>query len=173
MEELRVPHNATVTEFLARTRITLENCLNSNSQDLDSKVEAILLEGWTRKTESDSPDALTIVESILATCLTLQEAKLRYSTLVDLARACPEFTNKWTKDAKLTTLRLKIASHYQINISRLNFAFQNLATLCGHGGGFSSALTKAGLLRALQPANWSKNGYERYKSLPPTTPLTR
>jgi hypothetical protein len=73
----------------------------------------------------------------------------------------------------MTARLLKTAKHYQFSIQRINFAFKNLASICGHGDEVSFALSKAGLLRALQTANRLQNGYERFSKPEPTMALTK
>ena len=92
--------------------------------------------------------------------------------MVELALKDDTILTEWTTDAKLTARTLKTAKHYQFSVQRINAAFKNLATICGHDD-TSFALTKAGLLRALQTANRLQNGYERYSKPEPTPPLTK
>lgn len=168
VEDLKERHQATVVEFLARSRITMIQCMDFNQQDKNEKADAFLTEAWTTEVGQH-----TAGEEILAASLTLQEARLRFSTMVEIALANDEIMGRWTADAKLTTRTLKTARHYQLSLQRINLAFKNLASICGHGDEVSFTLTKAGLLRALQTANRLQNGYDRFSKPEPTTPLTR
>jgi hypothetical protein len=175
IEELRERHHATVVEFLARTRIAMLTCMDFNDQDKDEKAESFLQKAWTTNVIRDgNPESTsTVGEEILAASLTLQEAKLRFSTMVEMALTDDSLLSKWTSDAKMTARLLKTAKHYQFSIQRINFAFKNLASICGHGDEVSFALSKAGLLRALQTANRLQNGYERFSKPEPTMELTK
>ena len=163
MEELKDRHHAMTVEFLARTRISLINCLHF---DTHGRSEALIHKAWSSPMESDIDDhvsdRMTVGSHILATSRTLQEAKHRFDTLLDLGLCVGAVAAKSTEGAKISAKPLKDAKHYQLSIDRIDTAFRNLASICGHDTPPSFALTKPELLGALQIANQLSTGYERF-----------
>lgn len=168
IEELKDRHHATIVEFLARKRINISNCLSFDPQ---READALLERVWSTAVQDADRDGFTIGEDILTAAVTLQEAKDRFSTLIALGLSVENMIAPITAHAKMSTQALKAAKHYQLTIARINTTFKNLASICGHGEEVSFALSKAGLLGALQTANRLPNGYDRFASYePPKTP---
>ena len=166
IEELKARHHSTVVEFLARTKIAMSNCLCFDAQ---READALLEQAWS--TPMEDGDGITVGYHILKHSCTLQEAKARFSTLVEMGLSVEGLTDKAVKEAKVTVRQLKAAKYYQFTIARINAAFKNLASICGHGEEVSFTLTKAELWGALQTANLIPNGYERFAAYaPPKTP---
>lgn len=177
VEELRDRHHALTVEFLARTRIAVATCLDFNAQ---AKADEFMQRAWSAPTETIDYEAddeeegttqITVGDAILAASLTLHDAKFRFGTLMDLGLCNEVLVEKATEGAKMTTRPLKAARHYQLSLTRINTAFRNLASLCGHGDEVAFYLPKAVLLAALQTANRHSNGYDRFASHKPLQPI--
>lgn len=168
IEELKERHHAMVVEFIARTRIAVTTCLRFDTQ---GESDTLLKKVWSNPVEDEDRDGGTIGEDILTASVTLQEAKTRFSTLIDLGLSVESMIAPITASAKMSMKALKAARYYQFTIARINTTFKNLASICGHGDEMSFALSKAELFGALQTANRLPNSYDRFrKSEPPKTP---
>ena len=167
VEELRERHYATIVEFLARTRMTMEKCLTF---DFQGEADKLLHTAWTDP--MDETEGTTLGDVIMAASLTVREAKHRFSMVVELGLAHKSLGQKVTESAKLTSQPILAATYYQSTVERIDNVFHNLATICGHGDEVCFELSEVELLRTLQIANRFPSGYERFTATEPSTFLT-
>lgn len=164
LADLRDRHRATVVEFLARARVPVSSCLRYDAQ---AEADAFLARAWSTRIDPDGGgEPMTVGNAILATSLTLKEAKLRFGTLVELGLRESSLTASSTASARISTSGLEAATHYQLSLARIGSAFRNLACLCGHGQDIDFTLAPLELMDALKTASAIPSAYERSRSPP-------